>query len=229
MIPKIIHQTWKTHEVPEKWQAYTNKVQELNPDWEYRLWSDEDNEQFVREEFPEFFETFQSFSLPIMRADVIRYLIMYKIGGVYLDLDYEMLQPFSYKDDALVLPLNRSKNSGDEADGLGNCIFASESGHPFWADVIDDLQMNPPDVKDFSQVIDATGPMLLTRIFYSNHYGGVTLPERMIYHPFSPRNARQREKIVRNGVSMGIHHTWGSWRDRWTFMNIMKKIKKVLR
>ena len=42
-----------------------------------------------------------------MRADVIRYLIMYKIGGVYLDLDYEVLKPFEFGDHKLILPLNR--------------------------------------------------------------------------------------------------------------------------
>jgi len=39
-----------------------------------------------------------------MRADVIRYLITYRIGGLYLDLDYEMLQPFRHTDKELMLP-----------------------------------------------------------------------------------------------------------------------------
>ena len=79
MIPKIIHQTWKTKDVPKKWLSYVNKIQKLNPDWKYVLWTDDDNDAFVKKEFPGFYKIFNGFSRGIMRADVIRYLIMYKI------------------------------------------------------------------------------------------------------------------------------------------------------
>lgn len=226
MIPKIIHQTWKTNEVPAKWKGFVNKVQRLNPDWEYRLWSDDDNERFVREQYPDFYPIFMGFSRGIMRADVIRYLIMNKIGGVYLDLDYEMLEPFDFGDEQLVLPMNRSVSYGDPENEIGNCIFASVPGHPFWIDVINDLRVNPPDVTDYSQIIDATGPGLLTRIFYNHSYSEVSLPDRLVYHPPSPNNRRDIKKIKNNGVSKGIHHPWGSWRERWTWTYIKKKIKK---
>src|SRR5438105_9445997 len=43
MIPKLIHQTAKTAEIPEKWRVYQKKVRALHPGWGYRLWTDEDN------------------------------------------------------------------------------------------------------------------------------------------------------------------------------------------
>lgn len=229
MIPKIIHQTWKTDLVPKKWQSFVKTVQELNPDWEYRLWSDEDNDKFVEEEFPEFVDTFRGFSRNIMRADVIRYLIMYKVGGVYLDLDYEMLKPFDFGDHEVVLPLNRAVKHGDPKDELGNCIFASIPGHKFWKDVIDDLQNNPPIVDDYTQIVESTGPRLLTRIYYNNTYEGIFLPDRLVYHPGSPSNSKDVELIKNNGVSLGIHHPWGSWKERWTMTYFKKKLKKNLK
>src|SRR5690349_8393884 len=107
MIPKLIHQTWKSSEVPHKWIPFVEKVKQLNPGWSYQLWTDADNDIFVKTHFPEFYPVFKGFSREIMRADVIRYLIMYKLGGVYLDLDYEVLAPFDFGAHALVLPLNR--------------------------------------------------------------------------------------------------------------------------
>src|SRR5688572_12561292 len=95
-IPKIIHQTWKEEAIPEKWKAYQKKVKRLHPDWEYRLWTDKDNDAFVEKEFPDFYAVYKGFSRNIMRADVIRYLIMYHTGGMYLDLDYEFLMPFDF-------------------------------------------------------------------------------------------------------------------------------------
>jgi mannosyltransferase OCH1-like enzyme len=225
-IPKIIHQTWKNHEIPNKWKAYQQKVKQLHPDWEYRLWTDDDNDLFVKTEYPEFYNTYIGFSKNIMRADVIRYLIMYKIGGLYLDLDYEMLMPFDLLNETLVLPKNRSISEGDDYDGIGNCIFASAPGHEFWKDVINELQNNPPVIDNYNEVIDATGPMLLTRIFFSNKYHAIYTPERTAFHPEPPKNKNDYNKLYNNGITYGIHHGWGSWKERFTFYHISRKLQQ---
>ncbi len=229
MIPKLIHQTWKTKDAPARWKPFIDKVQYLNPDWKYQLWSDDENDAFVKSEYPEFYEVFTGFSRGIMRADVIRYLIMYKLGGVYLDLDYEVLKPFDFGNNKVVLPLNRSIAYGDPVNGLGNCFFASEPGHKIWENVITDLQNNPPRITDYVDVIEATGPLLLTRIFNENKCDDIYLPERLIYHPPTPTNKRDENKIKNNGVSLGIHHPWGSWKERWSIAYIMKKLRKILK
>jgi mannosyltransferase OCH1-like enzyme len=228
MIPKIIHQTWKTDRIPRKWIPFTRKVQELNTDWKYMLWTDADNDEFVQKEFPDFYDIFKGFSRGIMRADVIRYLIMYQIGGVYLDLDYEVLQPFDFGDKEIILPLNRSIKTGDGQDELGNCFFASAPGHIFWHDVITELKENTPAVTDYSQIVEATGPRLLTRIYRKNEYKDIYLPDRLIYHPPTPTNRKDVEKIKNNGISLGIHHPWGSWKERWTLVYLKNKAGKVL-
>lgn len=229
MIPNIIHQTWKTHSIPRRWASLVNKVQKLNPDWEYRLWTNADNDKYVRKEYPEFYPVFSGFSRDIMRADVIRYLIMYKMGGVYLDLDYEVLKPFDFGDKKIILPLNRSKSFGDPEDELGNCIFASEPGHSFWLDVITDLEQNPPVVTAYPQIYEATGPSFLTRIYMAkkDQYKDIYLPDKLVYHPPFPNSKKNREEIRNNGVSMGIHHPWGSWKERWTLTHLRNKLKMI--
>lgn len=39
-VPKIIHQTWKSKDVPEQWRAAQASCRDLHPDYEYRLWTD---------------------------------------------------------------------------------------------------------------------------------------------------------------------------------------------
>jgi mannosyltransferase OCH1-like enzyme len=224
MIPRIIHQTWKTKQVPTEWKHYQQKVIALHPDWEYRLWTDEDNDAFVKKEFPDFYPVYNSFPKNIMRADAIRYLIMYRIGGLYLDLDYEVLSPFDPKDAKLILPKSRSKLFGDHRDGIGNCIFASEPGQRFWKDVIDDLKSSAGSYDSNVDVLEATGPRFLTRIFYRGNYSEAEVPERLVFHPPSPRNKRQYKEILGNGVSRGIHHTWASWRQR----SGLERLKQLL-
>jgi mannosyltransferase OCH1-like enzyme len=224
LIPKIIHQTWKTDKIPGKWKNYVKKVKSLHPDWEYKLWTDSDNEEFVKNAFPEFNNTYTQLSKNIMKADVIRYLILYKLGGVYLDLDYEVLVPFDFKNYDVVLPMNRSIEFGDKTNGLGNCLMASIPGHKFWEDVITDLKTNPPIVKDYTDVVDATGPRLLTKIYDNGKYPDIWTPNRMLYHPPAPKSKSEYKKILKNGVSLGIHHGWGSWKERITWVYLKKKL-----
>jgi mannosyltransferase OCH1-like enzyme len=226
-IPKIIHQTWKNGKIPEKWKPFQQKVKQLHPDWEYRLWTDRDNMDFVKKNYPEFFNIFSNYKKNIMRADVIRYLIMDKIGGLYLDLDYEMIKPFDFLNDSVVLPFNRSIKFGDIEDSLGNCIFASVPDHRFWKDVISHLSINKINITEYIQVLDATGPGLLTRIFFQNQYEDINTPDRMVFHPPVPANKKEYHEILNNGVSYGIHHGWGIWKERLTWAHIKIKLSKL--
>lgn len=211
-IPKIIHQTWKNEQIPQKWVAFQKKVQALHPDWEYKLWTDSDNDIFVKQHFPDFYPIFNALPENVMRADVIRYLIMYQVGGVYLDLDYEMLKPFDLKDDELVLPKNRSTQSGDKSDSLGNAFLASIPQHDFWKFLIDELQNNPPIGKQYEDVESGTGPIFITHIFQKYPNNNISTPEKNYFHPTTPRNAADYQKVLQTKESYGIHHCHGSWR-----------------
>jgi mannosyltransferase OCH1-like enzyme len=233
MIPKLIHQTWKTDSIPKKWHPFVNKVKILNPGWSYKLWTDQENDEFVKREFPEFYQLFAGFPRKIMRADTIRYLIMYKYGGVYMDLDYEVLKPFNFENKNIVLPLEECVKDENSIKWIGNCFLASVPEHKFWQDVINDLQKDPPVVTDHSQVLKATGPMLLTRIYNDNIYDDIYTPERLFYIP-NLENKKKDIEILRNsGVTLGIHHGWGTWRkstwkERLTTTHLKKKIKMSL-
>jgi hypothetical protein len=49
MMPRIIHQTWKTEAIPPQWQAAQRSWRDAHPEWEYRFWTDEDLDRLVRE------------------------------------------------------------------------------------------------------------------------------------------------------------------------------------
>lgn len=88
-IPRIIHQTWKTQDVPLHWNQTVATVRQYNADtFEYRLWTDDDMHKFVREKEPYFYEhTFLTYPFNIQRIDAFRYVILYHLGGIYIDMD----------------------------------------------------------------------------------------------------------------------------------------------
>lgn len=91
---KIIHQTWKDYNVPrhiyrESWQE---SWKNMNPDWEYKFWTDEDNERLVRDHYPMFWETFQNIEIGVVKSDLCRLLYLHKYGGIYADMDFICLK-----------------------------------------------------------------------------------------------------------------------------------------
>jgi hypothetical protein len=56
-IPRVLHFTWKTDqldELPELFRKIQLKWRMLNPDWEIRIWTDEECEQMVKDYYPEY-------------------------------------------------------------------------------------------------------------------------------------------------------------------------------
>lgn len=87
-IPKSIYQTWKTkHNIDSKISEYIDNTKRMNPDMKYHLYDDQDCEDFIKKEFPYYYHIYQSLEIPVQKADLWRYLIIYKYGGYYLDID----------------------------------------------------------------------------------------------------------------------------------------------
>ncbi|MEQ1839488.1 MAG: glycosyltransferase, partial [Verrucomicrobiales bacterium] len=104
MIPRIIHQTWKTADIPERFRDYSQSWRDRNPDWTYRFWSDRDLLEFVADHYPEFLELFCSYPRGVQRADAGRYLLLHHFGGIYGDIDTECrqsLEPLVSEDRAI--------------------------------------------------------------------------------------------------------------------------------
>jgi mannosyltransferase OCH1-like enzyme len=212
VIPKLLHQTAKTAELPEECRPLVDKLKALHPDWTYKLWTDADNLELVRSRRPEFLDVYQKLPKNIMRADVIRYVLMSTHGGVYLDTDYEFLKPFDLNDHDIVLPWESIDAEG-KPFRVANAIFASVPGHPFWTMLLDDLTANPPLSPEID-VIEATGPGFVTRMYHRARAAGMQIhtPDRDLFAPEPPRLNRDYEAIVKRGTSYGIHHCFGSWR-----------------
>lgn len=89
-IPQIIHQIYEDLAgPPPSLVEISQSWKELNPDWEYRFWNKNDIETFLKTYYPEFIPAYNAFPHNVQRWDAIRYLILYKFGGLYVDMDYE--------------------------------------------------------------------------------------------------------------------------------------------
>lgn len=160
LIPKIIHQTYKTENIPEHWKEGRQKCLDLHPDYEYILWTDEMASEFIKEEYPWFLDTFENYKYPIERADAIRYFILSRYGGVYIDLDDGCERKL---DPLLAFPAFLRKTS---PLGVSNDVMGSVPGHPFFLKALKSLKhYDKYWFIPYMTIMGSTGPLFLSVIW----------------------------------------------------------------
>ena len=83
-------------------KAWTTLAKKNN--YGYKLWNDKMCTDLINK-YPEFKSMYNNVKYPVMRADIMRFLILYEYGGMYVDMD--------------VLPLKNSYSF----DGLAFCEY----------------------------------------------------------------------------------------------------------
>ncbi|MHB8522435.1 MAG: glycosyltransferase family 32 protein [Limisphaerales bacterium] len=177
MIPKIIHQVWVGGELPEKYKRWSQTFQSLLPDWQYRLWGNEDCLELVRRSFPNHLETYVNLKVPAQKADVIRYMALCTFGGLYADIDCECKRPLDFiaADDEFIVSLELKTSSrkvmelypSDLAEVYCQWAFLSRPQHPVLTSLIDELprashtKFSDNPMLDF---VKRTGPHLFTGV-----------------------------------------------------------------
>lgn len=132
-IPKIIHQIWiGNRKIPKKLQKYQQTWIDKNPEWEYKLWGNEEvkNYIFVNEDLKFLFA--QPLTLG-ERVDVLRYDILYQYGGIYADCDCICIKPFdvfAYSYDFFAGIFQPMFATQTPAIFLQNCLVGAKPKHP---------------------------------------------------------------------------------------------------
>lgn len=153
------------------------------------LWTDDSSREFIAEHYPWFLDTFNDYKYNILRADAIRYFVLYHYGGVYLDLDIGCLRPV---DPLLVYPVILPKTI---PVGVSNDLMFAEKMHPFLAQTIHNLAtFDHSWILNYPTVMFSTGPMFLSAqygIFTSSHVprGEVRILPKALYG----KNAKEGE------------------------------------
>lgn len=92
MIPKTIHYCWFGRgPMPELVQSCIASWHKHMPDWEYRLWNEDNfdiaaSPQYVR-------QAYQARKFAFV-SDYVRLWALEKLGGVYMDVDFEVFKSF---------------------------------------------------------------------------------------------------------------------------------------
>eukprot|EP00475_Leptophrys_vorax_P027372 TRINITY_DN39046_c0_g3_i1.p1 TRINITY_DN39046_c0_g3~~TRINITY_DN39046_c0_g3_i1.p1 ORF type:complete len:476 (-),score=81.89 TRINITY_DN39046_c0_g3_i1:109-1536(-) len=88
-IPKVIHQTVRKLNDPSQpfVKMSIGSFSNLNSGYVYLMWTDQDVDALMKFCFPHLESLFHLLPINVMKADLFRYLVVLKFGGVYADAD----------------------------------------------------------------------------------------------------------------------------------------------
>jgi len=207
-IPKIIHQIWLGGQLPDKLKAWQKTWIEKHPDWQYKLWTDDDAKTLNLYNH----QLYLNIDRLASKADILSYEILYKFGGVYIDSDFECLRPldilhYNYDFYVGVQPLDIN------CLALGHGIVGCIPHHPIIKSCME-IQRNA-FANNAKIISEAFGPLVLTKAFLAiasiNSEHIIALPSTYFY-PLECTQKYFKQTAIKNlccPESFGIHY----WMD----------------
>jgi mannosyltransferase OCH1-like enzyme len=200
MIPKIIHHCWlsekPTDTVPEKYREkfeYCMKTwYEKLADYEFVFWNsgnfDINSSTWIKQAFQA-----KQYGLA---TDYVRLFAVYTYGGIYLDMDVEIVKPFGDL-------LNRNIMLGyeDHEHRVESGCFGAEKGHPFIKECLDYYYGREFDNSLFS-------PMLMYNLLqekFSTEEYDILPPDYLSAKSYITGEIKKTKNTCT------IHHYSGSW------------------
>jgi mannosyltransferase OCH1-like enzyme len=196
--PRKIWQTWKVDalDFEERDLTTARTWTTKNPGHRYEVLTDNNDLYYVETHFgpdgldrPDIVDMYRSLTAKIIKADILRYLIMYVEGGVYADIDVEDLKPVErwipdrYKEEDVDLVISVEIDQpefkdhpvlGKKSQSFCQWTFLSRPGLPLmlklvehimnWLNDLAEKQKVPISeiTLDFDDVISGTGPSAFT-------------------------------------------------------------------
>lgn len=246
MIPKIIHYCWLSKDpIPEDLQGYLDIWKEKLNEYEFILWNfdrfDKNSSLWVKQSF--------DCKKYAFAADYIRLHAIYNYGGIYLDLDVEVLKtlnPF--------LDLKTMIGFETEGHGLEVAAFGAEK-NATWVKQCLSYYENRLFIKDSGEYDTRVLPLVINDILVGNRYKLVpvlSLKEAIQIEDslsipvfscdyFSPKS-HSTGKIAVTSDTVCVHHFAGTWlpflarveqnisrflgvKNRYLFANFTKKMR----
>lgn len=218
-IPKIVHQIWLGSEVPKKFSSWMSSWANMQG-WEYKLWTDKDVVNFPLHN-RDLYDNAKDYG---EKADILRYEILYREGGLYTDVDFENINTelfdllnCSFDFYAGLEPMEHRQPINSLL--VGNAIFASIPGHPLLERVIVDMNVHY-NQHGTEWAVVATGPVYFTQKFHEYNqlpdanYRNIILPPTFLF-PLTYSEVRDNlkdnlTKFIK--LETGAIHYWsGSW------------------
>lgn len=177
-VRRTIHQIWfnlgdEPH-VPAELHERQQSWKRLRLDFSYKLWDLQEADRIIESCDKTIRDVWSKLPHGINKADFFRYVLLFRFGGFYVDLDFQNVDGDGFVNffdniDGVVLSEEWpfSLQTGSVHNGV---LFSPRAGHPFWSFVFRAIheRLNALKAVDFrdkqKSVFDLTGTAMLRNI-----------------------------------------------------------------
>ncbi|CZR67349.1 related to alpha-1,6-mannosyltransferase [Phialocephala subalpina] len=217
----------------------SNTCIDQNPTWKTEFLTDDSSDTFAKQHFasrPDIVETYLNLSVPILKADLLRYLLLFPEGGVWSDLDVsceevtpiESWIPSQYKaNTSLVVGWEFDVGwPGNSVPQFATWAVMSKPGSPYM------MKHADLNLKITGDVVDLIGPRRMTSSIFKSL--GLSLDKKVEIediwklevprlvgdvlilpgYAFARSSNHYEESSMRAGTLV-THHFAGSWKNEY--------------
>jgi mannosyltransferase OCH1-like enzyme len=204
-IPRIFHHIWVGPDpLPPEFEVYRRSWRRHHPSWELRLWTDDDLPPDLRT--PAAYERDRR---PVERADILRLEVLWKFGGVYVDIDMECLRPL----DGLVENID-FVGTEIKPGRITNTVLGAAPLHPILDQALRELKPQKPGAR-FDKA--SSGPLFLDAVV--RQYPRTTTYSRELFYPMT---AGERAEAY------AVHHAARTWKDAEDWKDVTLRLEDRL-
>jgi len=198
MIPKLVHRIWFGEKpIPQPYENYWLGWQRQYPDYTFKTWRESDIDESFRTR-----SKIAEAEGMARKADIARYEILYKFGGIYLDCDvmpYQHLDWQKIKADLVVC------NETDATEYCSIGVIGAAPGNAVFRRAIHHLLREPLNRRPTNV---ETGPFLFGKMLAEAPHAFLKLPS-IAFYPYAYGHPYAAVFGLSLQDTYGIH-VWGS-------------------
>lgn len=168
-IPLVIYRTWNEKQIPIGMWKNIHKSLEMTPEFDHVFYDDTARLKSIEENFePNVVKAYKCLKPGAFKADLWRYCILYVKGGIYIDMDIEIVVPLLpiLKENSRIYiqqVIPERKHCVTSYPGVINGFLAFSPKNPVLRACIDEIVQNCKSQDYKVDFLDITGPCLLAR------------------------------------------------------------------
>jgi mannosyltransferase OCH1-like enzyme len=159
VIPLKLHLFWHDKVLPSKMQKNVELLKRTNPEFEVVVYDGDMAREYIKTNFSGDVLHAYDTLIPIsFKSDLFRYCVVYKEGGVYLDIKFEPVRGFKL----LNFAKYREVWTSEKKYTINTCLIASTPCNPLLLRAIEMIKYNVENCVMGKSSTEVTGPQLLT-------------------------------------------------------------------
>lgn len=204
-IPRLLHAVWVGPPMPGHLEANLREWARLHPHWHVKLWRDADLAWLANRAIYDRADALvPADAVGQFRADIARYEILHRHGGLYVDCD---TRPLRCVDDALVAD---TFAAAEDEHWVGNTYLGAVPDHPVMAALVGGIRANLRRRRPGWRANRLSGPRYLTPIWREH---GAHVAPRELFFPYNYADVKAGAVPEEFAPDVYAVHEWRHTRD----------------